>query len=62
MALSDDENTKEEHSTPFALFDVEEVLLQLNIDEKVSLLSGRAIVKLWKRVAYSSRQGLLAYA
>ncbi|KAG9195801.1 beta-glucosidase [Alternaria panax] len=41
MALFNDENTNQEHTKPFAPFDVEEVLLQLNIDEKVSLLSGK---------------------
>jgi hypothetical protein len=46
MALFNNENTNQEHVTPFAPFDVEEVLLQLNIDEKVSLLSGRTSVKL----------------
>ncbi|KAF1924059.1 glycoside hydrolase family 3 protein [Didymella exigua CBS 183.55] len=41
MAPFLDERTSHEQSTPFAPFDVEEVLLQLNIDEKVSLLSGK---------------------
>lgn len=46
MTPSDDGNTGQEHAAPFAPFDIEEVLLQLTIDEKVSLLSGRTSVKL----------------
>lgn len=46
MTLSNDENTSQEYAASFAPFDVEEALLQLTIDEKVSLLSGRSSVKL----------------
>jgi hypothetical protein len=49
MTLSNDGNTNQEHAASFAPFDVEEVLLQLTIDEKVSLLSGRSSVKLQVR-------------
>lgn len=49
MTLSNDENTSQEHANSFAPFDVEETLLQLTIDEKVSLLSGRWSVKLQVR-------------
>lgn len=49
MAPSGDKNTALEHLTALAPFDVEEVLLQLNIDEKVSLLSGKISMKLEAR-------------